>query len=176
MSGCHVPEVECPCLCHRVIYPTDYDFSGFVCCDCHKNKVFTGMQGHAGNILRQDPILTMHPTQVLVDKFEDRIKKLESDHLDKLNPHAFLILKTAIDKLRKEFEEKLDVDMDKWKQYFSEVHQSKKPHKCPNCEGIGEFKNDELLLGQRLKTTQRQDATGCYDMCQSCQGKGIVWG
>lgn len=70
MSGCHSTEVKkCDCLCHNYNYPADYDFTGSVCCGCHQNK------------LRLEPILTMHPTQELVDKFDDRIKRIEDFHI-----------------------------------------------------------------------------------------------
>jgi DnaJ-class molecular chaperone len=37
----------------------------------------------------------------------------------------------------------------------------KNPHKCPNCEGFGNrYNEDKTQVG----------------ICQSCDGKGIVWG
>jgi DnaJ-class molecular chaperone len=88
-------------------------------------------------------------------EYRTSIEDLETD---------VMYLKEGLNKLRKEFESKLDVDMDKWKQYFSEVFPSKKPYRCPICEGRG-------LVFLMMSITESNQAT-----CDPCQGKGIVWG
>jgi chromosome segregation ATPase len=85
-------------------------------------------------------------------EYRTSIQDLETD---------VMYVKEGLDKLRKEFESKLDIDMDKWKQYFSEVFPSKKPYTCPVCEGQGKL--------------WPAGSIG-YNLCESCHGKGIVWG
>jgi hypothetical protein len=73
------------------------------------------------------------------------------------------------EKLRKEFEDKLDVDLNKWKEYYSQVYVSKKPHKCPACEGKGIVWDITTSEGLPWHTSVKID-------CKSCNGKGILWG
>jgi uncharacterized coiled-coil protein SlyX len=279
MSGCHSTEVNmCTCLCHIQLYPADYDFSGFICCDCYKKKLFS-VKDPNGNIIRMEPIWSKHPMQELIDTFDGRIKQLEdtrnhrnqalngmqqvfNEHYDSLENHIknvdkhssqneghLIALEARIEKLESQLNaltemykhlsisiaglqdhhvrqidenrkvsnhlDSLDESLENYREYRTGIEDlgtnvmylnerieklesnnidkqremfhdkflekmsefiSDKPHKCPNCGGMGEFKNDEIFPGVRFKTTQRLDATGCYDMCKSCEGKGIVWG
>lgn len=72
----------------------------------------------------------------------------------------------GMDKLRKEWELKLDADYKKWRQYFAEVHPKKSPHKCPVCNGKCSTTLKELTCGTPFIVMP----------CSSCEGKGIVWG
>ncbi len=54
----------------------------------------------------------------------------------------------------------------------------KKPYKCPVCDGSGKHyidPNKPLSGFEALSSTK--DANGLsYNLCNSCEGKGIVWG
>lgn len=52
----------------------------------------------------------------------------------------------------------------------SEVHPKKKPHKCPVCDGSGNHDDQTPRLMVLVHTK-----TGII-CCNSCEGKGIVWG
>ncbi len=274
MSGCcPTEEKKCDCLCHSYDYPADYDFSGSVCCDCHKNN--------NGKMLKFEPVFPKHPMQELIDKFENRfasineslescrehgtviealeadvmylqkivdsiaskdldkevkkrhwlilevekyesrieslesqikastemykhisalvaglqdhhvrqvdenrkiskridsvdkhssqneghciglesrIEKLESNHLDQLNPHAFLILKTRCDEL----ERLINAVKDSYNNICAPSLR-KEPFKCPICEGKGYWNTVENNIA-------------CGGRCSTCEGRGIVWG
>lgn len=65
--------------------------------------------------------------------------------------------------LKTDFEKKLDVDFNKWKEYFSTCRNDKKPYKCPVCSGSGGIKHP--LTGLVMPA-----------ICNPCEGKGIIWG
>lgn len=103
-----------------------------------------------------------------INLINERINKLEANHLDQLSPYAFVALKRMIDELQK----KLNTFIE-----FTKVVNDKKPYKCPVCCGDGrvrvETQNNILepsekiiidMLGRRFKE------------CRHCEGKGIVWG
>ena len=77
------------------------------------------------------------------------------------------ILKIEIDSLKKELKklEELLKPVLEWKKTAKILcDQSKKPHKCPVCESKGvEF--------DRLNRDE-----GFNKKCNSCEGKGIIWG
>lgn len=56
-------------------------------------------------------------------------------------------------------------EVEKWKKTAKILcDQSKKPHKCPVCEGKGSIK------------TEVEPKTLKFELCQPCEGKGILWG
>lgn len=82
---------------------------------------------------------------------DTRITKLESNHLDQLNPEAFLIIKKRCD----------DIEEIVYEVKEKQLNCDRKPFKCPVCEGKGKL---------------WPDGTIGYHRCEPCEGKGIVWG
>lgn len=74
-------------------------------------------------------------------------------------------------KMKKEWEQKLDIDYKKWCEYFSEVYPQKKPHKCPVCDGSGIITTCRVVGGYSGIITSNSE-----NKCNACEGKGIIWG
>lgn len=51
----------------------------------------------------------------------------------------------------------------------TEYPNAKKPYKCPVCEGLGNDKGIPIA-------NPAYEFSMKYASCQSCEGKGIVWG
>lgn len=66
--------------------------------------------------------------------------------------------------------------MENWKKIAKVLcDQSKKPHKCPLCDGLGEIRFYSFQDASRFGC--RTDALGNFiKNCSACEGKGIVWG
>lgn len=79
----------------------------------------------------------------------------------------------CLDKRISELKRKLEEQMEIFKCQFSAQHyrESKKPHKCPVCEGSGKDKNKLVAepYDNNIKILVEPP-------CHSCEGKGIVWG
>jgi hypothetical protein len=122
------------------------------------------------------------------EKMIERIEKLESfPVIMQRNVEVEMIMEAniknvhaRIDELRVEFENKLEVDLAKWKEYYSLIPQNnKKPHKCPACQGKGfssavriskdGFEIDGVVVNKNERFLHT-------DKCTACEGKGIVWG
>ena len=136
------------------------------------NDALIAIQDQWANELR-----TLTP---LIERVEKLEKNLSGDYLLVATSKEFTDLKSLvhdfiksangrIEKIQNEFHSKLDVDLSKWKEYFSEYLPPKKPHKCPVCEGKGNSQG---------KTQQHPNYEFCmeYASCPTCEGKGIVWG
>jgi hypothetical protein len=95
---------------------------------------------------------------------ESRIKDLEN-RFPNLKYKSLMEIEKDIEKLRNEFEQKLDVDLSKWHEYYGKVFVSKKPYKCPICDGK-RIDKEPLIGSGGLR----------FDKCYSCEGRGIVWG
>ncbi len=114
-----------------------------------------------------------------VHSFQERIEKLESEHLDQLSPYAFLVLKVRIDKIENILEKYLKPntrdDLDRLEQRFSVIelkiselktHSNftyKKPFTCPVCDGSGAVN----IMNENMQCR--------IPRCTPCEGKGIVW-
>lgn len=64
--------------------------------------------------------------------------------------------------------------------YLNIKDEIKYPHKCPLCEGVG-FKNPEIMTVDRSMVIdgikcEPGDPIWHKPVCNSCDGKGIVWG
>jgi len=80
---------------------------------------------------------------------------------------------TVLERSFKELEERL-YQVEQWKKTAKILcDQSKKPHKCPVCNGIGTVLTKAAkvdfdgMLRAGLETIKR---------CDACEGKGILWG
>jgi hypothetical protein len=72
-------------------------------------------------------------------------------------------------KLKSDFESKLAVDLDKWREYYSLLPtNNKKPHRCPLCNGVGKVWDIKIDGMPHFGSPSRN--------CHSCIGSGIVWG
>lgn len=103
-----------------------------------------------------------------INKIQSDLREFEKERIDP----RFKKIEKEIKLLREEFEGKLNIDLDKWKEYYSKVFVLKKPYKCPVCEGKGINKN--TLIVDNIS-----NASEIYiknPSCISCEGKGIVWG
>jgi len=74
---------------------------------------------------------------------------------------AWQMHEARISKLEKDILCKSTVE--KWKEYYSGIA-SKKPHKCPVCNGYGY--HEVLCNGVCVPGPE----------CKACEGKGLVWG
>lgn len=135
-------------------------------------------------------------------KVSKRIDKLESDHLDQLNPHAFLILKKIIDELENDYASKIDNRKD-LNNALSAIQEDYKTRLAVFEDHMKRY--HELMLGtspielektiranMRVKAPHKCpvcDGAGCLSFrnppltlndikpdCHGCEGKGIVWG
>lgn len=136
MSGCHYTG--------NVAHSAVPEFGSYCPCPCH----FGGPMWVVGICChcRRNPSNQTSPVQIISDnsmKFDHDVLKLELS-----------VLRETVTVLQ----QKLEV-IEKWKKTAKILcDQSKKPHKCPVCEGLG-------------KATLFHDG-----ICETCQGKGIVWG
>ncbi len=116
---------------------------------------------------------------VCCNKIKERLDKLEKEN--EMRQHAIVgidryyvwecrQLSERMDSLEKSFNQKLKVDYQKWIEYFNANLGKKKPHKCPVCDGKGKLFPDKMQVGMTwdIKTNNQ--------VCDSCEGKGIVWG
>jgi len=98
-------------------------------------------------------------------KAEERIKKLEN-----FNQYDTELISNQIKKIN-ELEIKFANDIDSVRegllqtrlQFIDQLGNDKKPHRCPICEGQGYWHKVE-------------NGIACGGRCQTCEGKGIVWG
>ena len=55
-----------------------------------------------------------------------------------------------------------------------DIPHERKPHKCPACDSTGKYYIDP---NRPLSGLEGLDESGLlYKICNSCEGKGIVWG
>src|SRR5271166_6123615 len=121
---------------------------------------------------KKDLIQEANVIYTRIEKLEELAK--ERAHL--INFKSYLALEDRI-KILEDYTKELEVQINIIRALGGRPFiKDKKPYKCPVCDGKCEFLNETLLPGARLTKRQRQDATGCYDMCMPCEGKGIVWG
>ncbi len=89
---------------------------------------------------------------------EERIKTLEKDCAKYIDSNQFQANRQRLNLV--EFRiEKLE----------NQYKESKKPHKCPSCDGTG---NDKGIQREHPEYKFCME----YASCHSCEGKGIVWG
>lgn len=85
-----------------------------------------------------------------------RLTKLESEQLgQQLDPKVWVFVNDRLDKL--------ETEINIVRALGSRDYNSKKPHKCPICDGKGYWHDVENNI-----------ATG--GRCSSCEGKGVLWG
>lgn len=128
------------------------------------------------NILTQRIVILETETEKN-DEMVGEIGKLKSSKAEaSLVAHHYIevskkleCLEDNLSKLRKEFESKLEVDLEKWREYYSKVYVKKTPHKCPICDGTGNLK-------KATRENPNFDFYVEYASCHACDGKGVVWG
>lgn len=56
--------------------------------------------------------------------------------------------------------------------------ENKTPHKCPVCDGKGKISKEPIysLSADHYKPIDQRHLTRTVKQCESCEGKGIVWG
>jgi hypothetical protein len=97
-----------------------------------------------------------------------RIEKLEKENNHLLSFDGILELEGRINEI-----EPIVKQIFEW---FTH-NNMKTPHKCPVCLGIGNIYMDGLCSAQEFMAGWKNNAAGIgYKDCNSCKGKGIVWG
>lgn len=132
----------------------------------------------------------------LHNKYEKRIDKLESAHLNQLNPSAFLILTKRCEDLEelifevKQNTPQLEHDIIFIKGQIKEIIDSlnelqefkhtlihgKKPYKCPVCDCGKNYTGRSTTPHAGQTVNVQCDSKGFYEICNACEGKGSVWG
>ena len=100
-----------------------------------------------------------------IEKAFERIEQLETLHAKEMKDAEFVldILAKRTGILLEDMQ-----DMAKWRKSIKILtDQSKKPNKCPVCNGKGSLNN--------FKPIHAGVNMICM-LCHSCEGKGIVWG
>ena len=108
----------------------------------------------------------------------DRIEKIERNytHIDFCTNHFNTVhmRMDCIDKRLKEIEQSISETRI---QFIDQLGRDKKPHKCPLCYGEGNIYKHELpTIHDKLFGWQTDQMGMAYKKCNSCEGKGVLWG
>lgn len=162
MSGCHNPNFktieDCGCICHK-----PWGSTIAPCCACNCNKI---TPAKSIELCEHGKPVKFGCTVCYVERYNyesllERLDKLEKaleaqSKFNKDQMHLNEIINKKIDKLMSIKTNLNMMSLD-----------TKKPYKCPVCEGIP------------VKDNMRTQIMGYgkpWDVCQTCEGKGIVWG
>ncbi len=101
---------------------------------------------------------------LLQNSIEDN-RKMTRDMV--ANTHlAINVLNDCFNKLEKEIKELKQSILETRIQFINQLGNDKKPHKCPVCDGLAINCNIGEFRGLPIKT----------EKCNSCEGKGYIWG
>lgn len=154
MSGCHPTNVDCKCECHNAAVLVYNPSDPIPCCVCWSSI--------GGSISISSPKVCEPKCKCgycLDKKLENLKEKLESSKLSQeLDPKFWSYVTERLDNLESEL---MIV-----RALGSCASHTKKPHKCPVCDGVG-FIN--CLTNPIIKWVEKNVK------CISCEGKGIVW-